>query len=148
MKSSERFRGGRSGSEDPDPGSARPTVVAGSMVPLLRRLQYVARVMETVGPAQGQRLVWMGPDGRVQEAAIPGEGTVEIGRGPDTSVALNDPRLSRRHFRIASLEALVEILDLKSRNGTRVNGRRVTREFLRDGDVIEAGRLAFVFLER
>ena len=63
---------------------------------------------------------------------------VLIGRSED--VALDDPRVSRRH---ASLEvygsACVLLKDLDSTNGTFVNSRRVRTVELQDGDEIRVG---------
>jgi hypothetical protein len=50
-----------------------------------------------------------------------------------------DESLSRLHFEVKSTADGCELTDLKSRNGTRVNGRPIERVLLRDGDEIEAG---------
>jgi pSer/pThr/pTyr-binding forkhead associated (FHA) protein len=70
------------------------------------------------------------------------------GRGAPAGLVLNDNRLSRQHFRvqIAAGDAVLE--DLRSRNGTFVNGTRAVRCWLRDGDIIEAGGQVFVFLNK
>ena len=40
------------------------------------------------------------------------------------------------------------IEDLNSSNGVHVNGRRVTRQILRDGDVLHFARLQYRFVVR
>jgi len=66
-----------------------------------------------------------------------------IGRGRDNSIVLDDMLVSRRHVRItADADGLV-LEDLGSRNGTYVNGRRVERTHLSEGDRIGIGAATF-----
>ncbi len=53
------------------------------------------------------------------------DGTYEVGRSPECRVSVPDRTLSRRHARIEVLGGRVTIVDLKSENGTFVNGERV-----------------------
>ncbi len=62
-----------------------------------------------------------------------------IGRHPDSAIVINDPDISRRHCVIEKSGEGFCIHDLGSRNGTKVNGRRVQRQTLSDGDVIQIG---------
>ena len=55
-----------------------------------------------------------------------------------------DMLLSREHFRIENQPPLCHLVDLGSTNGTKVNGLRVERVLLREGDVITAGDSSFV----
>ncbi len=55
-----------------------------------------------------------------------------------------DMLLSREHFRIENQPPLCHLHDLGSTNGTKVNGHRVERVQLREGDVISAGDSSFV----
>ena len=68
-----------------------------------------------------------------------------IGRSRDSNIHLADERASRRHARIDLQQGVFVILDLDSVNGTFVNGQRVTRQVLRNGDEIRIGesRLRF-----
>ena len=52
---------------------------------------------------------------------------------------------SRRHAELRQEGATYWIVDLGSMNGTLVNGRRVERERLRDGDRITLGESEIVF---
>jgi hypothetical protein len=54
-----------------------------------------------------------------------------------------DLMLSREHFRIENQPPLCHLMDLGSTNGTKVNGLRVERVLLREGDVITAGDSSF-----
>ena len=79
--------------------------------------------------------------------------TVVLGRALDADVRVNDTQVSRRHARIDTLiddEGLRYVLtDLKSRNGTFLNGQPVTEETLRNGDKISIGEtiVRFEFLD-
>jgi transcriptional regulator with GAF, ATPase, and Fis domain len=59
--------------------------------------------------------------------------------GPEVDVAVEDPKLSRRHAAITRVGAIVGIEDLGSRNGTFVNGARVETGMLRSGDIVRIG---------
>jgi hypothetical protein len=55
-----------------------------------------------------------------------------------------DQALSREHFQIDNEPPLCHLIDLGSTNGTKVNGLRVGRVLLREGDTITAGDSAFL----
>ncbi len=66
--------------------------------------------------------------------------TCVIGRGVDSDVALNDPEVSRRHAMIVQQGDQCWINDMGSRNGVRINGKRLTHARpLQDGDRIQIG---------
>jgi ABC transport system ATP-binding/permease protein len=56
---------------------------------------------------------------------LPLEATLEIGRDPTCAVPLDDERVSWRHLRIEADDGRVELVDLESKNGTFLNGRRM-----------------------
>src|SRR4029079_11891367 len=60
--------------------------------------------------------------------------TIAIGRAVDNDVRITSGLVSRHHCRIESVPDGIWIVDLKSANGTFVNGERVTRHKLADGD--------------
>jgi len=63
-----------------------------------------------------------------------------VGRSPDASLRVEDPGISRRHARVRCPGAGIHVLsDLGSANGTYVNGRRVRRAVLREGDRVQLG---------
>lgn len=70
----------------------------------------------------------------------PAVGTpVRIGRGLDNDIRLTGPSVSFRHASVCLENGSVVARDLGSRNGTWVNGVRVTEARLLPGDVIEIG---------
>jgi len=68
-----------------------------------------------------------------------------IGRAAEAGVRLADQAVSRRHaeIRVSSEGAVVS--DLKSTNGTLLNGARVTTAALADGDELRIGETVLVF---
>ncbi len=70
---------------------------------------------------------------------------VEIGRAKDAGVSLPDQEVSREHARLSSHDGVVYVEDLRSRNGTFLNGRRVTEAIeVREGDDIDVGTTRIV----
>ena len=61
------------------------------------------------------------------------------------TLALPDPALSAQHFKIVPDEGRFYLLDLRSTNGTFVNGERAVVRELSSGDVIHAGQLECSF---
>jgi diguanylate cyclase (GGDEF)-like protein len=64
---------------------------------------------------------------------------IVIGRAADASIRLQDDGVSRHHARIVQDQGELVIEDLKSANGTLLNGDRIRRAVLRDGDKIQVG---------
>ena len=48
-----------------------------------------------------------------------------IGRAPDCDIVVNNPAVSSHHCRLSLSDSGLRIEDLKSANGTYVNGQRV-----------------------
>jgi hypothetical protein len=64
---------------------------------------------------------------------------VVLGRSRECDVQLADPNVSRRHAELRREGAAYWIADLDSTNGIEVNGKRVRRARLADGDVVTLG---------
>jgi pSer/pThr/pTyr-binding forkhead associated (FHA) protein len=73
------------------------------------------------------------------------QGSVVIGRTPECDVILYDSGVSRRHARIFVDGDAIAIEDLGSSNGTLVNGAKVEKRPLKDGDAITLGPVVFTF---
>jgi transcriptional regulator with GAF, ATPase, and Fis domain len=70
------------------------------------------------------------------------EGQLVLGREPgESGLRMNDAAVSRRHARIRwhDKHGLAELEDLKSKNGTFVNGLLTQRRYLESGDIIRVG---------
>jgi pSer/pThr/pTyr-binding forkhead associated (FHA) protein len=70
---------------------------------------------------------------------------VVIGRSRDCDIQLSDANVSRRHAELRQEGASYWIVDLASTNGIEVNGKRVKRAKLRDGDKVTLGSTDVVF---
>lgn len=70
-----------------------------------------------------------------------------IGRDPDVHIFLDHLSVSRRHARISITADRVVLADLNSRNGTCVDGRRITSATqLHDGTIIGVGPITLTFV--
>lgn len=67
------------------------------------------------------------------------EGFTIVGRAPASDVVIDDPSVSRFHARLEVNGRRVDVRDLDSTNGTRINGRRTTSAPLEAGDRIHFG---------
>ena len=85
---------------------------------------------------------------------VPGGGTrdirldrdrITLGRRPDNDVHLPYPAVSADHAAVITVREDSFLEDLQSTNGTLVNGQRITKHFLRDHDLIDIGRVQFVY---
>ena len=72
--------------------------------------------------------------------------TVSIGRLADNVVAEDESSLSRKHCVIEFVEGAWQVRDLQSRNGTRVNGSKISKKRLAHLDVIRIGKLEIHFV--
>jgi hypothetical protein len=74
--------------------------------------------------------------------------SVSVGSGPQNAIRLADGAVSGRHAGVSIEDGRFEIVDLGSRNGVLVNGRRTPRRLLEDGDVITVGLTELKFETR
>lgn len=66
-----------------------------------------------------------------------------VGRDPRSDARLDSILVSRRHCCLATDRGEVEVRDLGSTNGIRINGLRVEAGRLRPGDELAIGRFRF-----
>jgi len=71
-----------------------------------------------------------------------------IGRSRDSDIQLADPNISRRHAELRQEGTAYWIVDLDSTNGIEINGRRVKRAKLDEGDTVTIGSTDLVFERR
>jgi type IV pilus assembly protein PilB len=62
-----------------------------------------------------------------------------VGRAAEADLSIADPRMSRKHFLLVTRDNGVDLVDMGSTNGTKVNRRRVERVGLASGDLVQAG---------
>jgi pSer/pThr/pTyr-binding forkhead associated (FHA) protein len=72
---------------------------------------------------------------------------VVIGRDPSCDLVLSDDLASRQHARVRRDFSGTHIEDLGSRNGIKVNKKRVKSRTLKDRDEVEVGGTRFLFLD-
>jgi hypothetical protein len=100
---------------------------------------------EAVAPAElgmAPEVVRLTFNGTSRELAQP---KIVIGRSRDCDIQLVDANVSRRHAELRQEGASYWIVDLGSTNGTEVNGKRVKRAKLQDGDKIVLGSTEIMF---
>lgn len=68
-----------------------------------------------------------------------------LGRGVDNDIVIESPDISRQHAKIVREGSEFVIVDLGSTNGSFVDGRRVTRQVLSEGNIISLGSARFIF---
>jgi hypothetical protein len=68
-----------------------------------------------------------------------------IGRAEDNQIRILDPGISRRHVLITATAQGYTLRDLKSQNGTYLNGERIDETPLSDGDRITLGEVTLIF---
>src|SRR5690242_19862947 len=93
-------------------------------------------------------LCLLGDDGTTTKRWEIRDQPLAVGRDQSADIQINDESLSRLHFSIAREGTHFLLKDLKSQNGTSVDGKPVrTPVKLRHHDCIVAGRTVFVFSE-
>lgn len=68
-----------------------------------------------------------------------------IGRRPDSDIVLDNLAVSGAHARVLTILSDSFVEDLDSTNGTFVNGERIRKHALKNGDVITVGKHQFRF---
>ncbi|WEG10137.1 FHA domain-containing protein [Microbacterium horticulturae] len=68
-----------------------------------------------------------------------------VGRHPEADIFFDDVTVSRRHAEITRDRSRFEIVDQRSLNGTYVNGERVDRAGLANGDEVRIGKFRLNF---
>jgi predicted nucleic acid-binding Zn-ribbon protein len=96
---------------------------------------------------EGPARVLIRTDGNTDFVHVLGRRT-RIGRGADNEIVLDTKHISRYHAVLLAGPVNTTIEDLKSTNGVFVNGRRVARQVLKDGDRVTIGKSHFRFSVR
>jgi hypothetical protein len=76
---------------------------------------------------------------------------ISVGRARNCDVVLRDQSVSKLHAHFRERrDGSLELVDLQSQNGTRINDRRIQAdapEFMAPGDVVSFGSLAALFVD-
>ncbi len=99
---------------------------------------------ERLTDAKGKLVLFLA-DGTTLDIPLDRE-RVTVGRRPGNDVCLPYAAVSAAHAVFVSTPTAVVIEDLGSTNGTMINGKRMSRQVVRDGDRIEIGRQRMVYL--
>lgn len=125
----------------PLPGARRARAAAGTMpnLPALAK-----RPTEGADPIEVERIV-------LEIAKLPDEDRpLHVGRTDDNDVIISDPTVSRRHAAFVISQGRVEVVDLDSRNGTRVRGialRAGESQRLGSGDDVRFGSVTLMLAD-
>jgi hypothetical protein len=125
--------------------AANSTVLLGAFRQSITHLDHSAADREPA-PDGATRLL-IRSDGEREVVHVLGRKT-SVGRTPDNDLQIDARFISRHHAVILAGPAHTIIEDLNSTNGVLVNGRRITRQTLRDGDSVVIGRTQFRFAVR
>src|SRR5512147_2704398 len=68
-----------------------------------------------------------------------GQKEVRIGRGHEADLQLPNPSVSRLHAKVFRVGRQYFLADLRSRNGTHSDGKRITQLALEDGRMFQVG---------
>ena len=107
-------------------------LLALAVIALVRRGRVVGRISIASGPSAGT-------------VVLVRRGKTTIGAFDANQVTLASDTVSRYHAEIVASRRSIEITDLRSKNGTRVNGQVVTRSPLRPGDKILIAEFELIF---
>ncbi|MCC6190601.1 MAG: FHA domain-containing protein [Anaerolineales bacterium] len=137
----------------PSPDAARPILLDGKAVSEPARLHHGAR-LRIAGAQPGERvsMVYLSPDDG-QEATqrtivFKQKGRLTIGRDAGNDIVLDAPVVSRYHALVEKVGQRYRVQDLRSSNGTFVNGRAADGEvWLKPRDTIRIGPYRFVMGE-
>jgi transcriptional regulator with PAS, ATPase and Fis domain len=95
---------------------------------------------EAAGGHTRSYLVVRRPEGN-QVIDVDDGAEIVVGRSSSANVQIDDPKVSREHARIVCRDGALQLVDLGSRNGTRLDGKTVRGESvaLASGDTIQIG---------
>ena len=119
-----------------------PDVAPAATIVYRPREQAAGVPASTPPPEPERELVTLTLEGRAHAIT---SSSVVIGRSRECDLRVADGNASRRHAEVVQEGTTYLVVDLGSTNGTELNGRRITREKLTDGDRITIGATDLVF---
>ena len=93
---------------------------------------------------KAKRWVLVGITGRVKgrEFVILSK-NIHIGRTPENDIHIPEKSISRHHATINIENMKLQAHDMKSKNGTLVNSKKISKEELNDSDILQIGESSF-----
>lgn len=89
------------------------------------------------------------PDGPTEQTLVlDPDAETSIGRHPSCTITIGTPSVSRRHARIYGQGGGYYVEDLQSSNGTYINGQRIEKGSLADGDELRCGDFIMRFADQ
>ncbi|HEY7545671.1 MAG TPA: DUF3616 domain-containing protein [Blastocatellia bacterium] len=106
-----------------------------------------SEISEQVEKFYGPKIIGVLPSGEKLRYLITNQHEISIGKAPHNEIVLNDPTVSNTHAVIMIRDGGYSIVDLGSRNGTFVNGERLSTHAhtLLHGDSIQLGQTVLTF---
>ena len=161
MKTQEEWRStveaAREALDERDMAIRRMENEAANSVALLDDIQHSIKRLDAPAPGlvptaselapEGATRLLVRTDGESEVVHVLGRKTT-VGRTPDNDLQIDTKFISRHHAVIIAAPAHTIIEDLNSTNGVMVNGRRIRRHPLKDGDVVAIGKTQFRFAVR
>ena len=149
-------------------GELQNEIAAEELIPVLQKLRKVGLITVSPGSAPVKKVVdgdatvarppkpqkearntlvgSLTPDMNPDQSYPLLEPEYTIGRAPENAIAIADGSVSSKHARIVRGESGFVLEDLQSRNGTFVNGEKVTEpRALADGDILRLGKVLLTF---
>lgn len=126
--------------------AANSAALLGNIQQSIRRLDPSQSGSHEIAPEGAVRLL-IRVDGDSEVVHVLGRKTT-VGRTPENDLQIDAKFISRNHAVILAGPNHTIIEDLNSTNGVAVNGKRVTRQTLKDGDNVAIGKTTFRFAVR
>ena len=101
---------------------------------------------EKTAPTEESRLKLVGRGGSYARTEFPlQKPLITIGRDANSDIPLEDPSISRQHaqIRLSQPPTTFTVVDLRSANGTFVDGQKVKRREVAESEIVRFGDLAF-----
>jgi hypothetical protein len=126
--------------------AANSAALLGNIQQSMKRFDTSQSGSHEIAPEGAVRLL-IRVDGDSEVVHVLGRKTT-VGRTPENDLQIDAKFISRNHAVILAGPNHTIIEDLNSTNGIAVNGKRVTRHTLRDGDNVAIGKTTFRFAVR
>ena len=82
--------------------------------------------------------------GSPQQIILSGDKTI-IGRSPEADIQMRSNMVSRKHLSLTRVGGELYCKDLNSHNGLLLNGIKIHKATLKDGDTLQIGDIVIIF---